>query len=812
MGTVITTTKSVKEFPNQMVSFTEKLKPTHYIPTFDYFLARALQGSRADEDQIAIDAANGIISADATQYVLEPYRNSTNNTLKTFQFPGDIRDTGIIKGIVIKLIGEFTGLIDEFEVKVHNSDYIWIHNTELQAKILPIIQQMFINNLNKQGVPTGMESKKTPDIEEAVAEFKQEYQDKRAIAGQDILSAIRDWTNDYLIYAEAYFYWIVCGKYFMYREVVNGEVFKYCIDPRCVYPIRNNALFVEDYEGIAIIQTMTINEVIYRYGDRLEKDDLDFLYKIQKEFMDQQTGTIMIPFSLVKSRVDSNGAFIDFDARYSDVSSDFRFDSGNGEVTVTTLTYKSYKKVFILKYIDPLGVESEKEVDETYKINKAAGDISLEELDVPTTYIQHKIGALVDSYSSLYTPPRYVDIQRGMVNDTLYNKLPFTGKEGLMLNNFDHSIPKRLIAFEVLDRIFRLGVERILYREIMTGRVTLIPESLLHGGDLPPEARMYSISSDGILYYDDTDSSKKDAARNGFMVKEPGVSQTLSVLHEMIKENKLDALDTISWNRQRDGDVRPTDGKSTTNTAISQSMLSMVYINEVFNKSREKDYLADIDFSKVALINMTTDKSAGMFMGSDSMIKALAIDGLLHAETQYGTYIRNGYKEVQARKKLEEFGFAAGQNGEFELAAAALDNDNFARIKGKLDKYTKLMKEQKLASEQADRDKEVQIQQLVNQDNEADRINTNNIEIYKQTEETKRELIKAGANGDVQSDNGVYINSALKEADLEIKRSKLALEERRRQDDVTKARASEAIKRLQLEQQKQLAKMNKTKK
>jgi hypothetical protein len=146
-------------------------------------------------------------------------------------------------------------------------------------------------------------------------------------------------------------------------------------------------------------------------------------------------------------------------------------------------------------------------------------------------------------------------------------------------------------------------------------------------------------------------------------------------------------------NPQRYGDIDTSAGKGTTEEAIVRSSMGSVIIFTMFEKFLEKEYLADLEYSKVAYIN----GKKGSYTDNDGNTKFLDLDIDKHILANYGLHVVSSVTQNEKKRKLENLAFAAAQNGEFKLGIEAVLSDNIASIKKAFEDFEEANKQYKMA-------------------------------------------------------------------------------------------------------------------
>ena len=191
---LISSSKKTEEYINDMADF--------------YIGQNNMIANEKTELQILYDAAQGIIDSDDYKYVTNPLNTANQNFQR---FPAKLKNYDIIKPIISSFIGETSKREHGASVTVANPDAQDRRKEELSKAMEKIMSQTIINEINNLGVDSGMPSQETQSTEEAQAEFEENYDDKRAIVGQEALDYIKHSVNLDQKVLQLMYDWIVAG-------------------------------------------------------------------------------------------------------------------------------------------------------------------------------------------------------------------------------------------------------------------------------------------------------------------------------------------------------------------------------------------------------------------------------------------------------------------------------------------------------------------------------------------------------------------------------------------------------------------------
>ena len=129
--------------------------------------------------------------------------------------------------------------------------------------------------------------------------------------------------------------------------------------------------------------------------------------------------------------------------------------------------------------------------------------------------------------------------------------------------------------------------------------------------------------------------------------------------------------------------IAQSAGAATTQEAISRSSMGMVILVQMFDEFRKADYNRDLDYCKLAYVE-GLDTSYWDELGKRRFI---SLDVNTFIGSDYSTTVRNDSKELDKIQQLRQWAFSAAQNGDLDMALAAISGDNVSQIKATVQKF-----------------------------------------------------------------------------------------------------------------------------
>ena len=690
------------KFPQQKVSGTIKSKAEWYTNCIDYVIDTGLAMNDRTEDEVKLRILRGDIPNSFYKKTLNPY-NATNE--KYQRFPATMRNLDIMSDIIRRYVSEYFKGVHEFIVGANNPDIVINKNAKLKEKIGELAQQAFQQEFEKayqqavqqaqqqgQDPSTINPQDSMPDPEQFIKDFNEKYIDDESKQGQDMLDYIRSITQDNIIYLSAFFNFVSLGECYSYCDIRGSKIVKENVPVLEAYPIPNGNYFVEDHDMFARKMMLSYQQIMDMFEDNLDDKDKAFL----ETYYSQQSAHGGI------TRLTYNQYF----ETYPDVCEKFNkeerelfkrdpinvYDVNTNLYEVWHVVWRGEAKRGILTYINELGLTTTRVVDEGYTLNKEAGDISIEWTYEPQVYEGYRIGT---RYTAIYP------IKARPIAFNREGKLPYNGIMEVLPMMGKFSIIKLITPYQIMRNIFAYHREMVIAKNKML--ILLLPESLIASNT---EDKIYKMAADGVLLVDDTEDANSQKMAN-IRLLNANLGSYITELTNLMEATKLEAREMVDMNVQRYGDIAQSAGAATTQEAITRSSMGMVILVQMFDEFRKADYNRDLDYCKLAYID-GLDTSYWNELGQKKYI-SLDVDTFINSD--YSTTVRNDSKELDKVQQLRQWAFSAAQNGDLDMALAAITGDNVSQIKATVQKFTELKRqheEQMQQTEQMLKQEEIQ--------------------------------------------------------------------------------------------------------
>lgn len=663
----------IPNLPKQKVSHAEKTKNDDEWgkKCIDSFIDNSKFGGAYSDDLLEYYSIyNGEMNESKYySYVTNPLNS---NDPKRKNFPARIRNYNIIKPVIDLLMGEKNKRPFNYTVVCKNSDVINQKKQAESAQIMQILQQMFINELNNQGVDTGQQNQEVPQIQEFIKLFGQNYNDGRAILGQEALDYIIDNVALEDKFLKGFFDWCITGEVYSYKGIDFDDVQYELVSPLEIdYSKTSDVDYVEEADWVVRKKTMSLNSVIDTFYEDLDSEMID---QLENEASDLESEFNSLFFNSNAVRNGSN-----------------RF------VDVYHVVWKTFQEVGILTYKTNMGTVEQMEVSRDYKFNEET-DIDIEWFWINALYHGYRIGR--DNYLRV----GYYPVQRMAMDNLSKVKLPYNGK-CYSNRHADNISPLKIgIPFQVLYNIFHFRLELTMAKnkdKLLIMEYNMVPRE--HGWDETDV--MYMADATSIVWVDSTNRGANDEKPifNQITSVDMSLWQYITKNYELLQAIKEEWEESLGVTRQRKGQINSSDGKSVTERAVFQSSVISEEFFRRYGEFEKSELQGLLDTSKFAWIN---GKKAS-YINRDFRPAFMSINPPEYMESEFGVFVHNQSKEIDKLNMLRSFGIQNAQSMADPYAfAEILDSNNFAKIKTKLSELKEA--ERQFQAQQQETQKEIE--------------------------------------------------------------------------------------------------------
>lgn len=796
-----------RSFPKQRVGYAEKQKPYWYANCIDYIISAGMSFNDRSDTETKLSILHGDIPNSYYKKTLNPYNS---NKEKYTRFPATMRNLDIMNDVVRRYVSEYFKGIHEFVVGASNTDIVLKKNAKLREEIGVLAAQAFQQEFERrlqelqaqaeqQGTPPEQINPQDamPDPEEFIKNFNDNYIDDESKQGQEVLHYIRSITADTMIYLSSFFDYVALGECYTYSDVRGEKIIKEHVPVMEAFPIPNGNFFVEEHDMFARRMLLSYSQIVDMFDDYLDKKDREFLETFYGR--DINSG----PTKLMYSKYFET--YPDVCEKFSTEERDLFKKEGislaernNNLFEVWHVVWKGEARKGVLTYMNESGFVTTRIVDETYKLNREAGDINIEWEYEPQVYEGYRIGG---RYNAIYPiKSRPIPFERG-------GKLPYNGIMEVLPYMGQFSIIKIVTPFQIMRNIFAYHREMVIAKNKML--ILLLPESLVASDS---EDKVYKMAADGVLLVDDSEDTNSQKMANVRLLNAQ-MGDYIAQITNLMAATKQEAWDCVDMNSQRYGDIAQSAGIGTTQEAVARSSMGSVVLIEVFDQMRRRDYQRDIDFAKLAYI----DGLDTAYFDQDGNRHYISLDVNNFIYSDYGVIVKNDSKEKDKIDQLRQWAFSAAQNGDLDMALAAITGDNISQIKATIQKFNEIKQQHEEQMRQVDaqlKEEEIQnklrqIEAQGQQDKELEELKFQHEMALKYIDVDMSMLGTAGGDEAEQAKN--RLAAATEENRLNIEREKLNVTRQQMQADLYNKAADRAVKMEDIKSKERIAKTNKNK-
>ena len=792
-------------FPKQRVSAAEKDKPAWYQNCIDYVIDAGLSFNDRTDTERKLQILHGNIPDEFYKKTLNPY-NAENEKYK--RFPATMRNYDIMSDIIRRYVSEYFKGIHEFIVGANNPEIVLKKNIKLKEKIAIMAQQAFKQEFEKrwaemqqqaqqQGTPVEQlnPQEAMPDPEQFLKDFEDNYIDDESKQGQDLLDYIRSITEDTLIYLSAFFNYCSLGECYTYSDIRGNTIHKENIPVLEAYPIPNSNFFIEDHDMFAHRMLMSYNQIIDMFDEVLSKEDREFLDRYYSTTNASNTHTQFLYSQYFEAFPAACEKFGEKERElFRNESVQIAADNNN-LFEVWHVVWRGEARQGILTYVNEMGFTTTRVVEEDYQLNPEAGDINIDWAYEPQVYEGYRIGT---RWTGVYPiKARPIAYQRN-------GKLPYNGIMEVLPMFGKFSIIELITPFQIMRNIISYHREMVIAKNKML--ILLLPESLIAGDE---EDKIYKMAADGTLVVNDEEDNTGQKMAQVRLLN-ANLGDYINQLSQLIEQIKMDARELVDMNMQRYGEIAQSAGSTTTQEAIARSSMGSVIIVAMFDEMRKHDYQRDLDFGKLAYV----DGLQTTFFDDKHNRRYLSLDVNSYIMSEYGILVKNEQKELDKINQLRQWAFSAAQNGDLDMAIAAITGENVTQIKATVEKFMELKRKHETDMQQAEQmlkqeelqNKLAEIQAKGEEDRKTQELKYQ-YELQMKYLDVDMSLLAPGEESAARD----RLSQLSEENKTRISNEKLSLEREKLQANIYSKAADRQVKREDIESKERIAKINKNK-
>ena len=798
--------RSNVNFPQQRVPYSQKQKADWYANCIDYVIDMGMSCNDRVDTEVKLNILHDNIPNSFYKKTLNPYNSSEERFTR---FPATMRNLDIMSDVIRRYVSEYYKGVHEFTVGANNPEIVLKKNAKLKEEIGILAAQAFKQEFEKrlqelqsqakqQGTPPEQINVQNamPDPKKFIEDFNEKYIDDESRQGQEILNYIRSVTADTMIYLSAFFDYVSLGECYTYSDIKGEKIIKEHVPVMDAYPIPNGEFFVEDHDMFARRMLLSYPQIIDMFDEVLTKEDRHFLETYYSH--NTKTGPTQLMYSKYFE------SYPDVCDKFSKEERDLfkkqpvRIEEINNNLfEVWHVVWRGEARKGILTYVNEVGLIATKVVDESYTINTERGDISIEWAYEPQVYEGYRIGSRYTAIYPIKAQPIAYERNGKLPYNGIMEVLPFMGK---------FSIIHLITPYQIMRNIFAYHREMVIAKNKML--ILVIPKSLVTDN---AEETVYRMAAEGTLLVDDSEDTTSQKVAN-IRLLNAQMGDYISQITQLMAATKQEAWDTVDMNAQRYGDIAQSAGAATTQEAVARSSMGSVIIVQVFDEMRKRDYQRDIDFAKLAFI----DGLETSYFDEEGHRKYISLDVNSFVYSDYGIHVENAGKSQDKIRELKQWAFSAAQNGDLDMALAAITGDNIAQIKATIQKFNEIKRQHEDQMKQVDAQlKEAEIQNKLReieakgqQDKELEELKFQHEMALKYVDV---DMSMLGNQGDENEQAKNKLAAITAENKSRLEQQKLDLTRQQLQSDLYNKAADRAVKMEDIKSKERIAKTNKNK-
>jgi len=616
---------------------------------FNNSVRRSLRGKK-----INYDLFNGILHEEDMKKTLNPMNKRVG------LIPRDIQHYSIINNPLNVLIGEESRRKHDYIVKVCNDDAV----SSVERQKVQEAQQRITEIITNESFSEEQAKSELENIQQFFNYKWQDLREKRA-----------NWLLKHYI-KELYFDdkmntgfkdVLIASEEIYQFDIRSNEPTMDVLNPRKVYTLRSGySSKIEDSDIIILDDYWSPSKIIDIYYNELKDKDVEYIESISNANLiqtdemgniDERNSFLYSPLITEDNLENSVDSFVWMGNNFAGLPNSSYVDN-MGNIRVLRVYWKSKRKIKKIKSYDPkTGEELHSFKDETYRINKFAGEES-EDLWVNEIWEGTKIGAEV------YVNMRPRPIQYLRMNNISECHAGIIGQvyntnQAKPVSILDRMKPYQYMFDAVKDRLNKTIAKN--YGKILELDKARMPS----GWDY--EKWLYFIQQDNISVVD----SFKEGTKGVAMGKLAGNFQTsgrpldlevgnsIQLYIGLLDYLKEEMYEISGVSKQRQGQIENRETVGGIERAVSQSSHITEELFLIHDNVRKRCLTTLLETAKIALKGRNKKLQ---YMTDDRIMSMLDVDGDEFSEMDYDIIVDNDMGDLELKQKLESLAQAGIQN------------------------------------------------------------------------------------------------------------------------------------------------------
>lgn len=819
------------ELPNHFAPDSEKRTDEYWKKTMDYYYDQAIAQYNAKAERITrnYQLLKGFIKPDDfmrdERVNIPSEANSLIDTLeRDMDLPRYVKHYPILNPPINELVGEMSGRPDNAQVK----DFSDNGRSERQRALSQAYERYLHQNVQQMILEQNpnIEMEQVDEItEEELSKIRTSYSTAAERWGAKVLDALKVAFNTKELTEEAFRDLLICSTPFYHVITDNSKIgFKVIVEnPKNVWGLKvTNRPYSRDWYAAGTIQVMELSEIIATYPF-LTQEEIKHLS--EQALTDNGVGWASSPsrrdFPTTPGVNSIKYEVYDPLIMQERLAAEARMSMGLldehmghytsstwlGHFTVVKAYWQSKKKMGKLTYSTPQGPVTVL-VDENYKKIP-------EEIEIEWGYINQWYEGLRIGDDIYYVNPY-----------ELLNYCPIIGvehesKNTPMASAVDLAKPYQMLFNVCMNQLWHL-------LEIEQGRVLIMPwrdiPTSKDGDDQDAiDLWMLEAKEKGVVFIDDSPENRKSPSGfNQYSVHDWTRSQEMQTRLNMAEAIKMECWELLGLTRQRLGQTTSSETATAVNTALTQSYTQTEHYFVQQEYLNNQLYQAMLDAAVYVTLNdpestlhLITDNSWLEMAGSEMTLPDLVVYVTSRAQDKkiFNELRQLSGQLLQSGADMETIVemYTTTNTGQFRETVKS-----FQRKKDQLEQQASQQKQQELDQQQQQFEATMAQQEQIrketmendNMNKEADRINKREVALIQQmgkdekgsygdesmtehqaaTNELSRvKQQNAELQGRTKAEQDKYrdmMDDAFKQANLDLQRDKMAMQERMHKEDL----------------------------
>lgn len=734
-------------FPSQKLTTAEKISKYGSLDKFAEEMLTSVEGisgfsygtfnDRNYSRAILHDLANGVLNSQDLDYVLKPYGELSP------RMPGELRYYDRISSKLNTLYDDEIKRPFTFRAAATDINSVNSMLKERSEMVLKMIDDWILKEIEKeQSAPIQGQTQQQQPQQETPGQppvdprkFNEyantTYKSEKEISLNHMLQYLKEKLHVEEVFNEGFKDLYKSGDDIYYTGIRNGDPSLRKVNPfNFFYDRSSETKYIEDSAWALEYRWVPASMIYDEFGDLLTDKQIEQIEQMKGDLSSN------VGFS-------GSGAPIQYynENESPRLNSDYGYYIGsNCIVKVTHFVWKSLKKVGFISYQDlDTGEILEKVVDEKYKMNYLAGDISIKWEWINETWETTRIGKDV----AVGTGPR--ESQYRSVDNPQKTRLPYTG-----ISDPSMSVIGRVREMIYLYCIYMYRLEIEIAKS--GGKVLLFDTAQIPRSDgFTMEDWLYHLKSDGIAFINSFEEGKRGSSSgqrstfNQFQALDLSMSQVVAQFVQIL--NYLDQIivETIGVTPQKQGQIDQYESAFGTQQAVTGSNASVSYLYYSHDEVKRRVLTNLLEETKVAWKGGKKAK----FITSNLTEIILNVDDSVFIDTDFDVFMSNAEKDIRSKQFIESYAGEALKSNQARIGdiLKVMNTDSISEsaliLENSLNKIQAETQQFQLQQQQQQQQADLQKEQMISDREERKMLNDNEQRQLDREYELKKAEIEA---------------------------------------------------------------------